>query len=98
MGRNVVEATKAWRILRTRGDIGRRRRRAVARPDLELFFEALADFELEAFLEESGVFGAEDWSAACEGAAIASSVDHGAEIALNSPLARASIRAYLRQN
>lgn len=54
MGLRVLEATKAWRIRRTRGDITRRRRRAVAVPDF--FFGVLFDFVLEDFLREPELF------------------------------------------
>jgi len=42
MGRKVVEATKAWRILRTRGETGLFLRFAVVR-DGVVFFRAAVD-------------------------------------------------------
>ena len=52
MGRRVAEATNAWRIRRTRGDITRRRRRACV-PDffLAAVLFAAFDFELEGLFE-----------------------------------------------
>ena len=95
MGRNVAEATNAWRILRTRGDMGRRRRRAEV--VLPVFFDLLTALELEVCFD-----GAEDfWVDVCPevwtAAGISIPVD-ACGMAITSPPARASIRAYLRQN
>jgi len=56
MGRKDVEATKACRMRRTRGDMTRRRRRAVLRLPAGFFFAAALDFELGVFFEDGDVF------------------------------------------
>jgi hypothetical protein len=90
MGLRVVDATKAWRMRRTRGDIARRRRRVVERALLAGFFGLGFDFAAVDFLVEAS-------GELCPPAGIAAEKRGIPDIALSSPPARASIREYLRQ-
>jgi hypothetical protein len=90
MGLRVVDATKAWRMRRTRGDIARWRRRVAERALLAGFFGLGFDFAAVDFLVEAS-------GELCAPAGIADEKEGIPEIALSSPPARASIREYLRQ-
>jgi hypothetical protein len=67
----------------------------VERVLLAAFFDPAFDFAAVDFLGEDGLFGGS--AELCAAAGIAAEKKSTPEIALSSPLARASIREYLRQ-